>query len=333
MALVWMSGFEWGTKLELTTADGGVSVTNSRSRGGVYSLTYGNGQHAYKTLPGGPYSEFYIQCAILYPSSHTHPVIGLLGPGGNYMFSVCRNASGVLHFCLGNEVFPGLVVGQTPILNNVWYVVEAHVIVSDVSGLVEFRVDGNLEGTFIGDTKVGADTGVSRLHWGHTTGTGGNYADDVVFFDATGPVNNTWPNGVKIILLRPVGDAGQNEWTPSVPGNHYALVDERPPNNADWLKGMAQGEIERFRLEQLPAEALTVKCVQADFWGVKGAMLPPDKLKLGFDIEGTPYMSDEMNTMLSQAQASWLCNQNPAGGNWTSDAVNNLNLVLEARGA
>jgi len=332
MGLVWMCGFEWGTKMELTTADSGTSISSSIKRGGSYSFHYGNGQNGYKSLPVG-YQELFCQFAFYWaPTTGDVPVVTLYN-GSNDIFSIQRNASNLLEVRVGYAGGSTYITGVTPIQSETWYVVELHYIIDAVNGFLELRLDGNIEGTFIGNTRPKAYDTIDKFRFGHGTGTGGANVDDIVIFDPTGSVNNSWPNGLKVALIRPIGDAGPNEWTPSESGDHYTKVDEVPPDNADWLKGMTEGDIEQLDLEQLPAEALTVKAVQADFWGVKGAVLPPDRLKIGFNIGGTSHMSDEMNLLLAQAQMSWLCDQNPAGGNWTAETVNNLYLVMEARGA
>lgn len=55
----------------------------------------------------------------------------------------------------------------------------------------------------------------------------------------------------RCVTLRPIGDDGENEWTPSTPGDHYLMVDEQPTDEgATYLESAATpGNAEAFDVQ------------------------------------------------------------------------------------
>ena len=76
--------------------------------------------------------------------------------------------------------------------------------------------------------------------------------------------------------------------------------------------------------------ALEVKAIQVQAFCLKGAFIDTDRLKLGVRIDNTDYLSDPIDLPVSSLLRKHILNQNPAGGNWTVDAVNNARLALQA---
>jgi hypothetical protein len=155
--------------------------------------------------------------------------------------------------------------------------------------------------------------------------------DDIVVFDTSGEVNNSWPNGLKVVLLKPNADGGVNQWAPTPAGDHYACVAEVPPAETDYLRAESAELLEVLGLEDLPAEALSIKAVRLDFWGLKGSAQDPDRLQLGVRSDETDYLSGDKDLPLAQALIIHHLDQNPAGGNWSVSAVNGMQLVAKSR--
>uniref|UniRef100_A0A7V4LCZ0 Uncharacterized protein n=1 Tax=Desulfobacca acetoxidans TaxID=60893 RepID=A0A7V4LCZ0_9BACT len=326
MGLVFMSGFEWGTNREFDQVGG--SVVTSQKRSGAYSADIGNGQWLHKTLPQ-PLTEVYVQFA--YRSGYAFTAVSfVISKGGTDILSINKDGNYRLQVCSG---YGGTVycTGVTPLQQNVWYLIELHYRMADTGGLIELRVDGNLEATFSGDTKPGADGNFDKMRWGATTGTTVFNLDDVVIFDTSGEVNNTWPNGLKVVLLKPNADGGVNQWEPTPTGSHYACVDEVPVSGSDYLKAGSADLLEVLGLEDLPAEAQSVKAVRVDFWGLKGSIQPPQNLQLGVKIGGSDYLSPDKALPLAQGLVSHSLDQNPAGGNWSVAVVNGMQLLAKSR--
>jgi hypothetical protein len=326
MSLVFMSGFEWGTNREFDQVDGNVVTTQKRS--GNYSADIGNGTWLHKNLPQ-PLTEVYVQFA--YRTSYTSTaVFFVISKGGNDIVSINKDGNYRLQVCSGNG---GTVycTSMTTIQQNVWYLIELHFKMADTGGIIELRIDGTLEATFYGDTKPGADAYFDKMRWGATTGTTSFYLDDVVIFDTSGSVNNSWPNGLKVVLLKPNADGSTLQWTPTPSGSHYTTVDETPPSGTDYLQATEADKVDELGLEDLPTEAQSVKAVRLDFWGLKGSIQPPQNLQLGVKIGGSDYLSPDKALPLSQGLVSHTLEQNPAGGNWSVAVVNGMQLLVKSR--
>ena len=78
----------------------------------------------------------------------------------------------------------------------------------------------------------------------------------------------------------------------------------------------------------VPTSSLPGFQVQA--FCLKGAFIDPDRLKLGVRINDMDYLSDPIDLPVSSLIRKCTLDQNPAGGNWTVDAVNNARLALQA---
>jgi len=234
MALVFMSGFEWNTLREFET-QGGV-LQSSPKRSGNYSVTFGTYNVLEKTLSQA-LTEAYVQFAF-YPKQANPWCFFSLRKNGADLVSIRKNASGCLEVCQG---WDGSVycTGSTILQINTWYVIELHFKLDDVNGLIEVRLDGISECSFSGDTKPGADADFNQMRWRAPSSYNDFNVDDIVVFDTSGEVNNSWPNGLKLVLLKPNADGGVNEWAPTPAGDHYACVDEVPPAETDYLYQVA----------------------------------------------------------------------------------------------
>jgi hypothetical protein len=324
MALVWMSGVEWGTLKEFDEQNGTIRTDNPRS--GAYCLRVGHTAGETKVLPQS-LTEVFIQFAF-YAESLNFTFFGLR-KGATALVSIRTDASGRLQVCSG---WGGTVycTGVSSIQINTWYVVELHFKLDDVDGLIELRMEGNPEASFAGDTKPGADADFDALRF---YGAGGYYCrfDDIVVFDPSGEVNNSWPGGLKVVLLKPNADGSVTDWTPTPAGDHYACVDEAPPAGDDYLRAESADLLEVLGLEALPVEAQAVKAVQVDFWGSKGSTMEPSRVQLGARIDETDYLSGDKDLPLGQSLISHHLDENPAGGNWSVSDVNSLQLVAKSR--
>jgi len=326
MGLVFMSGFEWGTNREFDQVGG--NVVTSQKRSGNYSADIGNGAWLHKVLPQ-PLTEVYIQFAYRTGWSST-AVFFLISKGGTDIVSISKDGNYRLQVCSGSG---GTVycTGVTPIQQNVWYVIELHFKMADAGGIIELKIDGNPEATFSGDTKPGADASFDRMRWGASTGATSFNLDDVVVFDTAGEVNNGWPGGLKVVLLKPNADGGSVQWQPTPTGSHFACVDEVPVSATDYLKAGTADLLEVLGLEDLPSEAQSVKAVRLDFWGLKGSIQPPQNLQLGVRIGGNDYLSADKALPLAQGLVSHALEQNPVGGNWSVSAVNGMEFLARSR--
>jgi hypothetical protein len=111
----------------------------------------------------------------------------------------------------------------------VYNYVEVKVTFSHLAaGSVEIRVNGQ---SVLSLTNV--VTGNSGVDWATALqlrgqGGGGTYIDDFYLCDLTGGVNDDFLGPVRIYCMLPSADAAPLDWTPSVAGPHYPLVNSVP---------------------------------------------------------------------------------------------------------
>jgi len=105
---------------------------------------------------------------------------------------------------------------------NRWYYIEIKMYHHNTAGTIEVHIDG---------TAVYSTTGRDTQHADYTPGSfmlGGvdnNIAfDDIYVCDDTGSDNNDFLGPIKVETLRPNGDDGSQNWSPSSGANHYELV-------------------------------------------------------------------------------------------------------------
>lgn len=329
MAIVAMISGEWNNLSELTAYSGAASVSSAKKRTGNYSIRLDGGSFVFmqKTIPA--LSEVYLQYGWLTTNNWTGTTF-VLRSGGTALVSLTRNAAGYLEIRSGSGGTL-LATGITPITTDKWYLVELHYKLADSGGIAELRLDGNLECTFNGDTKPGNETTFDNLHWVSWASGPVCYYDDVVVNDVSGSVNNSYPGGVKLALLKPTADGATKEWTPSSGSDHYALVDEVPPSGTDYLRATASDLIDLFGLEDLPPEAQSVKAVALDFHGFKGSTVAPSRIAQIARVGEVDYVQADQDLPLAEGLVRKILDQNPAGGNWTVAAVNALISGVKSR--
>ncbi len=329
MSIIDLISMEWGNMAELTAYSMADAYTSIK-RSGNYGLrinTSGAGGWAYKTLPAR--SEVYLQFGYYALAAHTLTFFGLR-KGSTSLVSLRRNGSGYLEVCSG---WGGTVLatGVTPTTHGRQYLIELHFKLADAGGVVELRLDGNLEGTFAGDTKPDANTDFDQLYFYASAASATLVFDDVVVNDVNGTVNNSWPGGLKLVLLKPEADGPTQEWTPTPGPEHYTAVDEAPPSGTDYVRANANDLIELFGLEDLPAEAQSVKAVALDFHGLKGSTVAPTRIAQIARVDGVDYVQADQDLPLADGLVRKILDQNPAGGNWTVAAVNALISGIKSR--
>ena len=79
--------------------------------------------------------------------------------------------------------------------------------------------------------------------------------DDLAINDSAGSFENTWPGEGEVIVLRPNGNGASSQFVGS-DGNstdNYLLVDETPPDSADYVGSGTLNEVDDYALEATPA--------------------------------------------------------------------------------
>lgn len=117
-----------------------------------------------------------------------------------------------------------------------WYSMEVKATIHDTTGEVVVKVAGDIWVSFTGDTKnAGTSTRPDVLSW--PVNNDNMRLDDLVIFDTTGAVNNSWPGEICIMGIRPDSDGANSDLLGS-DGNsvqNFLLVDEFPFNTSDYV--------------------------------------------------------------------------------------------------
>jgi len=340
MANLYMNGFEWGTVFEWSAFNrmpsSSIKSSDPTPRTGNYCCMLGGSasdNQGEVFLP--PSSEIYFQFALYLPSSHRpnpDEFVYYYTRGGDYLIGALYiSSTGGLYL---KTMDPAQITssnvnylqlqggGTTRLSTDKWYVIEIHLKPHVTAGIFEIRVDGVLDYQYSGWTSSAEYPWVDRLrfyafwYW---------YIDDIVVNDTSGSANNSWPNCMKVVLLRPNSEGSYEEWTATGEQRHYDHLNEVPPSMDDYLTAQTSGLRESCHYEGLPEEVETVAVVRSDAWASRSSGSTLSKLIFEVIPGSTIYQSTETELGLANLLHSYAWNFNPeTSSNWTVDEVNTL---------
>ncbi len=324
MSMIVMCGFESGSVLEIDMTND--LVNSSVKRGGNYSLYHGmSTSYATKNIPVT--TELYMQYAVYFQG---------MGSGAILQWRKGTTVLGYLYFDATLKICK-LYVGATMVATgtkvfnpNTWYVFELHIKIADAGGVVEFRVDGLTDMSYSGDTQPGADTTIDNFNWPGQLYLI-EYLDDIIVNTPSGSVNNSWPNGLKIVLLKPNGAGSSTQWTPSA-GSNYQCVDEVPVSQTDYVYVNADGQLDLYTMEDLPAEAKSIAAIQAVSGAWKSGVPAVNNIKNAIRLNGVTYLGANKALPTSMALLSTLWETDPGnpGSPFTVDQINTIEAGQQA---
>lgn len=138
----------------------------------------------------------------------------------------------------GNSLVDWLELTDIVMKEDVWYLIEIHLVADDIDGIFEVFLDGeqiiDYAGTtipFIPDNFMGI---VNNIYFSTRIYTD-VFIDDIAINDTNGGVDNSWCGDGKITKIFPNDDGTDNDWT-NTDGdsiNNYTYVDEYP-NDGDF---------------------------------------------------------------------------------------------------
>jgi len=147
---------------------------------------------------------------------------------------------------------------------NAYNYIEADVVIDSAIGSVTIRVNGFQVFSVSGvDTKGFGPAYSDCIMLGGAGGIGGTRHDDVYVVDPATPPNNSFLGPVRIYRLLAGSDTTPLQWTPSIAGPHFPLVNSVPPDLTKWVQSFTPGEIDQYLYPNgsIPAPAI-VKAVQ-----------------------------------------------------------------------
>ena len=136
-------------------------------------------------------------------------------------------STGAIQVCRGGTV---LTTTAALISLTTWYFIEFKVVCGP-AGSYELRVNGTTVASASGvNTQAGSDAYHDRVAF-----LGGAYSnpctDDFFVLDGTGSVNKDFLGNHKIVAMLPASAGDSSDWTPTGSANHYATVNENPPDD------------------------------------------------------------------------------------------------------
>lgn len=244
MALIFFTGGESGTP-DFTSYTSNVVCSASVKRTGNYSLYFlGTGYDATQNF--GALTEFYVAASFYFTGWASNLIIFNFRSSNTSIVSLRSiNISSRLSVYVGGSI----VASGTFWPNlNAWMMFELHIKIGS-SGLIHLRVNGLDDIVYSGATNT-LGSSVDNLQIAGANWNG--YIDDLIINDTTGPINNSWMGGAKVVGLRPIGPGSSASWTPSV-GANWQCVDEAPISQTDYVEANVVGTLDLYDLDNLPS--------------------------------------------------------------------------------
>ena len=194
----------------------------------------------------------------------THDILSLRDVG-TLQCDLVLNTNGKLAVTRNGTTLGTSTIALT---SGVYNYIELKVTIHNTTGVVTLRVNGVTEITLTAqDTQntgnATADEvwfGFDRLQTDGAIAFSDDY-DDLYVLDGTGGAPyNDFLGDSRVDALYPVSDQ-LAQWVPSTGTDHWALVDESPPNTSDYVTESTVGDIDRFGFTDLPV--LTSPVVRA----------------------------------------------------------------------
>ena len=346
MATVYANGFEWSSFYENILSWGGgnnssgTMITTNLPLSGNYCLHLGRATEGANFIRWQitALDEFYIQVGFKMerPVSEVNDGSILRWQSGTNivgMLSFNPNDQKLSVYVGDHETLAG--TSSVQLLYDRWYYVEIYVHLDATTGFIELKVDGLPQFIFEGASTPSYTT-VDMFYilsdgFGNYVAGSSFWVDDIVINDTTGSVNNSWPNGSKIVLLLPSGRGYSSQWEKTEFLDNYENVDKLPALDPDgYLYTNITDQLDLYLLEDLPADAFSVSSVRIDAWALKNSG-SDIMLKMALRIDDTTYLSEASELGVSYALVQWLHQIKPGTtANWTVSDVNDLQGGMES---
>ncbi len=354
-----LCGFEWGTIREASNWTYSMSEASIKTATGsnvVRSGTYSCYLNVYDSLlfsipadtEGGYQGRktCYVQFAVNFNSAlglngtffiwegqQGSRQLGILTVGSNGQVLVYTGCTGHIDATTYTSAQNQLrIASKTRLISSTWYVFELLLTIGDTDGQITLKIDGNLEGTFSGDTGNSNTPNVIAQGLYYCTDTikfycfNGMWLDDVV-------VNaSSWPGCQKIVLLRPNGNGDLIEWSKTNDYDNYEHVNDIPPDTLDYVYATQLNKTDLYTLEGLPTEAYSIATLRSEAWATKNSAEVSQNATLEFALKNGvtttsaifPSLTQNLSLTWQLASYAWDLTNPDTGYYWTIDDVNNL---------
>jgi len=318
MTILKGTGMEMGSLGVFSGSSGALSTITVHT--GTYSLVLGYNHFATMTFTAqnGVYISLWLY----------------MDGNDDYYFEFRKSSTALVHVKRNTssqawDVYRGagaalLASGSIVTVASSWYHIQVHITIHDTTGVVETWIDGVQDINFSGDTQPGSDTTGDTLYI-YQYLSGALYIDDITVGDEAG---GQLPD-IRYDLLVPDGDDSV-EWTPSTGVDNYALVDEVPPSDVDYVSVGSPNFTDVYTLGDWSGSAKTPQFLVA--WvRAKKDVAGARQLSHGLRSGGSDDLTGAYNLTTDFKYYDHIITDDPDGGGALDDTViDGLKFVLES---
>lgn len=308
-----------------TVTHGDVTIKSTQARTGTYSLELEafNFANRYASQTVAPASdELFIGFGFRHSTSHA---LTLFQTDGLTMTKT--ENTNYLRFAVN----AGNYNTALSLVSGTWYWVEIRIVRSATVGVLQVRIDGNLD---IDEENINTGAGTpAYCRWVAKDDNGSDghlsYVDDLVINDASGSADNTWPGDIKLEPEYVNASGDESDWTLSPGGGEsdWEDVDEVPAtDDTDYLHH--DTDTEEFLLNlanwtgtnKVPQKVHIWACARRE--GANAA----DQIRIIGKQGGTTVASDAIALLTSYRNYRYTRDTAPDGGAWTDAKIDALQV-------
>lgn len=267
MSRLFMTGWEAGSTGVMNLV-GAPDIVSANQRTGSHALRIDAPSEGCHAKLGGSFTELYARIAYRCSGppglTYAGPIISFQSSAQANKLALClsSNSQTLSAWAANASGTATLLASGSALPLNSWTVIEVHVVLDDVNGVFEVRLNGGpgLDIDYDGDTdRYGAVADLSAVGLGQVSGTGGTTSwndkaaglyDDFAVNDTAGAVNNSWIGTGGIQAIRPSGAGAHTMLTPSA-GANWDCVEESPPSDANYVSSPTANDIDSYACTDL----------------------------------------------------------------------------------
>jgi len=203
--------------------------------------------------------------------------------------------------------------------NDTNYTIDIHILLHDTTGLIEWFLDGVLQGTFVGDTiQTATATTIDQVIWRTYVHSGGstqevNYTEFLI-------TNSEATTGWRVATLRPTADGNDTSWT----GDFNDIDDVGTNDDANFITTDTTTNVENFVMGDLSATAqnFDIMAVIVNHRTRRGAT-GIQQVEAHVRVNGTNYFGTTIDPGTAFVPLQEIWNNSPdTASAWTASEVN-----------
>lgn len=329
MALVWADGFDhWGSAANARNCytsfvdQGGTTFNTSVARTGACRFFGSNNGNIVRAINSPP-TELIAGAAFRATGIGTSfgATTGFLAMGGisvfmNNLYGFTTNVGGLVSA-------PNLWAVDT------WFYLELRVKLNGANDEIEVRLNGT---TIISGTgNYSASTTIDSVASGRSSGAAQYYMDDFYICDKSGANNNDFLGDRRMRTIFPASDSAPQDWTEASGTDAWAMLDNVPANNAQYVQATAAGQVSKFGMgPALPGNTSNIAALVVFQRSIKS---DNGGAAVTFGIENTNgtvtgAAQNPLDTTDSYGITPDIFELDGGGFYWDYNTVNNSELVL-----